>query len=292
MKIVAVVQARVGSTRLPGKVLLPLRGRPLLERMLSRVFHARQLDEIVVATTRLAADDSIRALMAGLGVRCVSGDPTDLVDRHLQAARLTSADAVVKIPSDCPLIDPMVIDQVVGYFRAQFPRYAFVSNLHPASWPDGNDVEVMTRDALEQTAREAARPFEREHTTPFIWDQPERFALANVSWSTGLDLSSTHRLTLDYPEDYALISAVFEALGHADDAPFPAAAIVDYLDAHPQVRALNAAHLGHSWINGHAHELRTLVGVGAPAGAAGGGTRMGADDAAGAAEGPGALAHP
>lgn len=257
------VQARVGSTRLPGKVLLPLRGRPLLEKMLSRVAHARQLDEIVVATTRLAADDSIRALMAALGVRCVSGDPTDLVDRHLQAARLTNADAVVKIPSDCPLIDPAVIDQVVAYFRAQFPRYAFVSNLHPATWPDGNDVEVMTRDALEQTAREAVRPFEREHTTPFIWDQPERFALGNVRWSTGRDLSSTHRLTLDYPEDYALISALFEALGHANhtnDGPFSVEAIVDYLDAHPEVKALNAAHLGRSWISGHAHELRTLGG--------------------------------
>jgi len=121
MKIVAVIQARVGSTRLPGKVLLLLRGRPVLERMLARVAHARELDEIVVATTRLAADDSIRALAATLGVRCVSGDPTDLVDRHLLAATVTDADAIVKIPSDCPLIDPTIIDQTVATSVRIFP---------------------------------------------------------------------------------------------------------------------------------------------------------------------------
>jgi spore coat polysaccharide biosynthesis protein SpsF len=260
VKIVAVIQARVGSTRLPGKVLLPLRGRPLLERMLERVAHAQALDDLVVATTRLAADDSIRALCTALGVRCISGDPTDLLDRHLHVARATAADAIVKIPSDCPLIDPTVIDQTVGHFREQFPRYDFVSNLHPPSWPDGNDVEVIARDALEEAAREAERPLEREHTTPFIWDQPERFTLGNVAWSTGLDLSATHRLTLDYPEDYGLISAVFDALYHAETAPFSVAAIVDYLNLHPEVRALNAAHLGTSWMTGHADELRTLRG--------------------------------
>ncbi len=302
MKIVAVIQARVGSTRLPGKVLLPLHGRPTLERMLARVGFARQIDEIVVATTRLAADDSIRRLAEALGIRCISGDPNDLVDRHLQAARATAADAVVKIPSDCPLIDPAVIDQTVGLFRAQPNRYAFVSNLHPASWPDGNDVEVIRRDALEETWREATRPFEREHTTPFIWDQPERFPLGNVVWSTGEDLSSTLRFTLDYLEDYQLISAVFEALYHphapapapahgaqsGNDQgigndnraltavpPFTVGAIVDYLYQHPEVRALNAVHVGSSWIQGHASELRTLRGDLAGAPPAGPGSPLG-----------------
>jgi len=118
---------------------------------------------------------------------------------------------------------------------------------------------VIAREALETTAREATRPFEREHTTPFVWDQPERFILGNVSWSTGLDLSASHRLTLDYPEDYALISAVFDALHHSDGAPFSVAAIVDFLNARAAVRALNAMHLGSSWVSSHAHELRTLT---------------------------------
>jgi spore coat polysaccharide biosynthesis protein SpsF len=112
---------------------------------------------------------------------------------------------------------------------------------------------------LETTGREATRPFEREHTTPFVWDQPERFMLGNVIWSTGFDLSASHRLTLDHAEDYALISAIFDALYRSEGAPFSVAAIVDYLDSHPAVKALNARHLGSSWVNGHAHELRTLA---------------------------------
>ena len=268
LKIVGVIQARVGSTRLPGKVLLPLEGRPVLERMLARVAHADELDDVIVATTRLAADDSIRRLAAACRVPCISGDPYDLVDRHLLAARATGADAIVKIPSDCPLIDPAVIDQTVGFFRANADRYAYVSNLHPPTWPDGNDVEVIRLDALEATAREATRPFEREHTTPFIWDQPERFAIGNVTWSTGQDLSSTVRLTLDYEEDYQLIAAVFRALHRdsagATEAPFSVEAIVDHLDRHPEVRALNAAYAGQSWMQDHAAELRTLSGTARP----------------------------
>ena len=258
LKVVAVIQARMGSTRLPGKVLLPLHGRPLLERMIARVQQARSLDEIVIATTRLAMDASIVRLANVLGVRCVAGHPDDLVDRHLQAARETGADAIVKIPSDCPLIDPAIIDQTVGFFREQHPRFAYVSNLHPPTWPDGNDVEVMRRDALEATWREAKRPYEREHTTPFIWDQPERFTIGNVAWGDGRDLSASHRLTLDYPEDYALISALFEALHAHDEAPaFTVDAIVDYLEAHPELKAVNAMHAGKSWMQAHLTDFRT-----------------------------------
>ena len=266
----------MGSTRLPGKVLLPLHGRPLLERMLTRVQQAASLDEVVVATTRMAIDASIVNLAEALGVRCVIGHPDDLIDRHLQAARETGADAVVKIPSDCPLIDPAVIDQTVGFFRAQHPRYAFVSNLHPATWPDGNDVEVMRRDALETAWREAKRPYEREHTTPFIWDQPERFPIGNVVWSGGRDLSASHRIVLDYAEDYAVISALYEALAQVDDKPaFGVDAIVDYLDTHPELKAVNAMHAGKSWLQAHVRDLRTYArqtpfdgGVAVPDGAA------------------------
>jgi spore coat polysaccharide biosynthesis protein SpsF len=257
VKIVAVVQARMGSTRLPGKVLLPAAGRPLLERMLDRVRAASSLDEVVVATTRAAADDSIRALAARADVRCVSGSADDLVDRHLQVARETGADAVVKIPSDCPLIDPAVIDEVVGFFRRNHPRYAFVSNLHPPTWPDGNDVEVMRVDVLAETWREARQPFQREHTTPFIWDQPERFTVANVA-AAGPDLWSAYRLTLDYVEDYQLIAAVFAGLQRPEGAPFSVAEIVAFLEAHPEIRALNEKHAGSTWTNQYRDQLRTL----------------------------------
>ena len=173
--------------------------------MVERVRAARQLDEVVVATTTDAADGAIQALCDRRGWLCHAGHPTDLLDRHLAAARLHRADVVVKIPSDCPLIDPRIIDRVVRCFREADWHYDFVSNLHPASYPDGNDVEVMSFAALETAWHEARKPHEREHTTPFIWDQPQRFRLGNVRWETGRDLSMTHRLTVDYPEDLALV---------------------------------------------------------------------------------------
>jgi len=256
MTIVGIIQARTGSTRLPGKVLLPLGGRTVLERMIERVRAARQLDELVVATTWLPEDQPIRALAAELGVPCVSSHPTDLLARHIDVAAATSAGAVVKIPSDCPLIDPRVIDEVVGTFRRHGPRFDYVSNLHPASWPDGNDVEVVRRSALEAAGREARLPREREHTTPFLWDQPERFRLANVRWESGLDYSESHRFTVDYPDDYAFVGAVYDAL-YTDARPaFSLADILALLERRPELLALNARYHGHTWQKRQHGELR------------------------------------
>jgi spore coat polysaccharide biosynthesis protein SpsF len=235
--------------------------------MLERVEAAHLIDEVVVATTHLDADEPIRVLAREAGFPCVAGHPLDLLDRHVEAARATRADVVVKIPSDCPLIDPRVIDAVVGFFRKHGGRHDLVSNLLPPSWPDGNDVEVMRRDALELAWREAERPFEREHTTPFLWDQPGRFRIANVaagSWSRP-ELPTTHRLTLDYPEDHRVIADVFEALHEEGAAPFPVEEIVTFLDEHRAIRALNARFGGTGWIDKHRHELRTVARASAPA---------------------------
>ena len=263
MIVTVVIQARTGSSRLPGKVLLPAAGAPLLQRMVERVSAARTPTTVVIATTELAADDVICALANRAGVACVRGHATDCLDRHVVAARATRADVVVKIPSDCPLIDPVTIDRVVGAFLAAPARSVdYLSNLHPATWPDGFDVEVMTRDALEIAAREAIRPLEREHTTPFLWDQPGRFVLGNVAWDTGLDLSALYRLTLDYAEDYALIRGVYDALW-SRARHFTLADILTLLASQPALRAVNARHLGTSWYRNHPGELRTLA-PGAP----------------------------
>jgi spore coat polysaccharide biosynthesis protein SpsF len=258
VKVVAVVQARFGSSRLPGKVLLPLGGAPLLERMLERVRAARELDEVVVATTVDPRDQPVRQLAARLGVPVVSGHPTDLLERHLQAVAGRGADVVAKIPSDCPLIDPRVIDRVVRFYRRNAERFDFVSNLHPATYPDGNDVELMPRALLELAGREARLPHEREHTTPFFWDQPERFRIGNVAWESGRDLSMTHRLTIDYPDDHALIAAVYEALYRPEGPPFSLEQILAYLEAHPEVFALNQRYAGVNWYRHHLDQLRTV----------------------------------
>lgn len=262
MKVTVVIQARTGSTRLPGKVLLHAAGAPLLARMVERVCAARTPSEVVIATTTLAVDDAICGIARAAGVACVRGHATDCLDRHVAAARATGADVVVKIPSDCPLIDPDTIDRVIGAFLAE-PDVDYVSNLHPPTWPDGFDVEVMTRGALETAWREAVRPLDREHTTPFLWDNPERFLTQNVAWQTGLDHSRSHRLTLDYPEDYAVIRAVYDELWNAGRV-FSLAEILALLDAHPALAARNAVHRGVNWYRNHPGELRTLAHGGTP----------------------------
>lgn len=258
MNVLLVVQARTGSTRLPGKVLLPLAGAPLLQRQIERLLAARERFELVVATTKEPADDPIAGLCASLGVRCFRGHPTDLLDRHYRAACAFGADAVAKVPSDCPLIDPGAVERVLRAFRARAPGCDYASNLHPASWPDGNDVEVLTFDALETAWREARAPFEREHTTPFVWERPERFRLVSVYWETGFDLSLTHRLTLDYPDDYALVAAVYAELWRPGREIFGLAEVLRLLARRPEIFARNAHLAGVNWYRHHLHELRTV----------------------------------
>lgn len=258
MRVVVVVQARTGSSRLPGKVLKPACGAPLLVRQVERIAAASMPSEIIVATTVDAADEPIVQICDAAGFQVVRGHPTDCLDRHVVAARAAKADAVVKIPSDCPLIDPAAIDRVIGEYLAAPDRWDFVSNLHPPTWPDGNDVEIMPMAVLETAWREVQRPLEREHTTPFIWDQPERFRVCNVRWETGLDYSESHRFTLDYEEDYQMIRAVYDALWEPTHPIFPIADILALLEARPEIRNLNARHLGVTWYRNHPGELKTV----------------------------------
>ncbi|MCB9558319.1 MAG: glycosyltransferase family protein [Deltaproteobacteria bacterium] len=258
MKTVVVVQARTGSSRLPGKVLMPLSGEPLLLRMVERVGAAHTPSQVVVATTTDASDDPVAELCRSHQIACFRGHPTDLLDRHYRAAQAFGADVVVKIPSDCPLIDPAVIDRVIGHYLANAAAVDFVSNLHPATYPDGNDVEVMPLAVLETAHREATRALEREHTTPFIWEQPTRFRLANVEWELGLDYSMSHRFTIDYAEDYEMIRAVYEALYRSDAAPFSLGDILALLEERPEIAEINRAYAGVNWYRHHLDELRTI----------------------------------
>jgi spore coat polysaccharide biosynthesis protein SpsF len=246
MKVLVVVQARMGSSRLPGKVLLPLAGRTVLERVVERIRAAKMAFEVCVATTSALEDEPIRALARRLGVRVFAGHPTDLLDRHYRAGLAAGADVVVKIPSDCPLIDPAVIEQVLGAYVERAGELDFVTNLYPASWPDGNDVEVIPMRVLATAHFEARGTFEREHTTPFVWQRPELFRIHNVR-SSGTDLSSTHRFTLDYEDDYALIDSVYEALFRPERPVFGLGEILPFLARHPEILRKNVRYWGQTY---------------------------------------------
>ena len=209
MNVVAIIQARIGSSRLYGKALADIGGRSMLARVVRRVRRARLVDRVEVATTTGAADDRIVAECGRLGVACFRGDAEDVLDRYHQAAVAARADAVVRVTADCPLIDPELIDGVVRAFLDWQPDFA--ANTLRRTYPRGLDTEVMTAAALARAWREARKPYERMHVTPYLYGHPEFFRLAAVAGGA-VDLSSG-RWTVDTPEDLEFVRTVYRRLG-------------------------------------------------------------------------------
>lgn len=256
MKIITVIQARMSSTRLPGKVLLPILDKPLLVRMIERVKNSRLAGEIIIATSINQDDDQIENLCKENNLNCFRGHLTDLLDRHYQVGKIYNADAVVKIPSDCPLIDAQIIDRVIKFYIDN-DEYDFVSNLHPATYPDGNDVEIFSFQVLEHAWRDATKNFEREHTTPFIWEHQDMFKVGNVEWETGLDFSTSLRFTIDYEEDYQFIKKVFEEL-YPQNPKFGLNDILKLIEQKPKIADINHKFAGSYWYDKHLDELNNI----------------------------------
>lgn len=246
------------STRLPNKVFLSLAGKPLLIRMVERVKASKLAGTVIVATTTEPEDDQIYNLCKAEKINVFRGHPTDLLDRHYKAGLKYDADALVKIPSDCPLIDPLIITKVLKYFIENQEKVDFVSNLHPATYPEGNDVEIMTMDALKKAWKSAKLFFEREHTTPYIWEHPERFRIGNVVWETGADYSMTHRFTIDYEEDYLFIKNVYDELYH-ENPNFGINDILYLLELRPHLKEINGKYNGLNWDRQQLPKLKTIL---------------------------------
>lgn len=256
MNIVTVIQARMGSTRLPGKVVLPLAGGPLLLRLLERVNASKLKGTVIVAATIDSEDDIITDICKIEDIPVYRGSINDLLERHYMAALPYKPDAVIKIPSDCPLIDPAVIDKVISYYIKN--NFDYVSNLHPASYPDGNDVEIMSFEALSKAYRNADKQFEREHTTPYLWENPELFKIGNVAWRKKLNYSMTHRFTIDYPEDYLFIKSIYDEL-YLIKPLFILSDILELLNTRPELMMINNKYAGVNWYRYHLNELKTIT---------------------------------
>lgn len=236
MRTVAIIQARMGSTRLPGKILLPLGDRTVLEHVVARTLACSLIDEVVVATTHAPQDDVLGPAAAAMGVSCFRGSETDVLERYYQAAKHHRADVVVRITSDCPLFDPRLLTRMLETFRAAAPPCDYLSNTLSRTYPRGLDAEVFTFEALAQAHAEASEPYEREHVTPFLYYRPERFRLSDFRGDVD---ASHHRWTLDTDDDFRFIDAVYGALYHPG-VLFGTQEVLDHLERHPQLLLLNA----------------------------------------------------
>jgi glutamate-1-semialdehyde 2,1-aminomutase len=231
--ILAILQARVSSSRLPGKVLKPILGKPMLGRQIERVLQSRRIDQLVIATSTEPSDDDLESLCRQISIPCFRGSLNDVLDRFYQAAKIWKPQHVIRLTGDCPLIDPEIIDAAINYYLAG--GYDYASNAVQPTFPDGLDVEVFRFSALEQAWKEATLPSQREHVTPFIHQQPERFRIGH--YRNVNDLSHL-RWTVDEPEDFDLVTKIYEAF-YPIHPEFRMQDVLLLLQQRPELAAMN-----------------------------------------------------
>ena len=236
MKVVAIVQARMGSTRLPVKVLMDILGKPMLWHMLSRLRLSTKIDNIVLAIPDSRQNDQLEDLAKGLNLHHFRGSEDDVLSRYYGAATKFEADVIVRLTSDCPLIDPKVTDTVIEEHLNSDADYT--SNIMKRTFPRGLDTEVFNFETLKRAYREAKQDYEREHVTPYIHQHPDSFKLRSVEASGKLRWSDL-RLTVDTEEDLKLIREIFEQL-YREGQIFYTEDVIDLLDENPELIAINA----------------------------------------------------
>lgn len=229
----AIIQARMGSTRLPGKVLEDIGGQTMLARVVTRTKRAALISKIIVATTTAAQDDTIVNECHRLQITFFRGKEQDVLDRYYQTAMAYGLDVIVRITADCPLIDPAIIDRVVAAFLAERPDYT--SNVINRSYPFGLDVEVISRRALERAWQEAEKPYQRTHVTPFIYENPDLFRIMQVNADSDY---SHHRWTVDTPEDLTFVREIYRRLKDTDTMDWNK--IIRILASEPELVEINS----------------------------------------------------
>jgi spore coat polysaccharide biosynthesis protein SpsF len=233
-KVIAIVQARMGSTRLPGKVMCDLIGKPMIVHEIERVLRSECIGSVVIATTQLPADDVIVQLCKDRAWNYYRGDEQDVLDRYYHAAKKFGADVIVRLTADCPLIEPSVIDLVIKQFCLNYPHIDYASNVFPQrTFPLGLDTEIMTMEALEKSWKYETNSALREHVTQHIVKNPENFHISGI---TNKQDFSGLRWTVDTKEDFLFVREVYSFFGHNQ---FSWTDVLDLIKAKPELSLIN-----------------------------------------------------
>ncbi len=239
-KIIAIIQARSGSTRLPGKVLKPILDRPMIIHMLERVKRSKKLNGIVLATTDQTSDDEIAKIVKEFGVPVFRGSELDVLDRFYKAAKEEKTDIVIRLTGDCPLMDPEVIDEVITHFENSKGKIDYTST--PSNYPEGLDIEIFPFSALEKSAQNATLPSEREHVSLYIKNHPELFTCS--TWKKGEADNSKMHWSVDTENDFEFVKRIFEEL-YPTNPNFGKDDILKFLEKHPEYLEINKGGTGY-----------------------------------------------
>jgi spore coat polysaccharide biosynthesis protein SpsF len=239
VKVLAILQARLGSTRLPGKVLMPIQGKPILEHIIDFMRHSKLTDQIVVATTTLTEDNSIEEISKKIGIACYRGDPADVLSRYYECARFFKGDLIVRITGDNPMIDPAVVDDMIRICKEASCDY--VSNVLHKTYPIGcSSCEVFTFSILKKLHETRKDKLSREHVTYHIRENPNLYIVKEVLAPAGLSRPNW-RLTVDYPEDFELIKEIFSEL-YVPNSIITYKSLVELLDKNKSLLEINAKY--------------------------------------------------
>jgi spore coat polysaccharide biosynthesis protein SpsF len=244
-KIVAVIQARMGSKRLPKKALKKINGKTLIEWVKYRLSFSKEIDQIVLSTADNRANDPLAKLARAIGLGYYRGSENDLVSRIYETAKKFKADAIVRITGDCPLVDPALVDKMIKIYRKKSPNMDYVSNVLPPTFPDGSDIEIISTKTLKRLDREVKNPLYREWITTTIMENPKKFKIYTLK--NGKNLSFL-RLTVDYPEDFKLAKIIFSRL-HKEDRVFSLKDILALLKKEPALIKINEKRVDKGLLN-------------------------------------------
>ena len=255
-KIICIIQARVNSTRLPGKILLNGFNKPLIIHLIERIKKSKFISNIIIATTNNKLDRIIPTICKQIKIDYFKGNEQDVLSRYFYCAKKFNGQIIVRITSDCPLMDVNIVDKVINSFINSNVDY--VSNVHPPSEPDGFDVEVFSFEALRKSFYHAKKNYEREHVTPYMWDNPKIFKLKNFSYlSRKKKYHIKIRLTLDYNEDYSLIYQIYQSL-YKKNKFFNIKDVLRFLDKKKELSKINKKYIKVNWYRHHLKKLKTI----------------------------------